>query len=170
MPAGKPLPESTREALRERIVAARATGERLSARQLARELSIDPHTASKYLKRITVDLNAPMASKGRDTGLRRDLLDVLDEVAENFAGVALDQSRRLRAQLLEGQTLDASMVQVLTALGITLDKLSALRKEEQTALYQRVLRADNEEALDQVIAEIEQRYARLLASPMGAQA
>ena len=169
MPAGRTLPESTREALRDRIVQARATGQRLSARQLARELSIDPHTASKYLKRITTDLDAPMALRHRDTGLRRDLLDVLDEVAENFAGVALDQSRRLKAQLLDGQTLDASMVQVLTALGITLDKLSALRKEEQTVLYQRVLRADNEEALDQAIAEIEARYQRLQSSPMGAQ-
>ena len=90
----------------------------------------------------------------------------MEATAENFAEAAHTVSRSLLAAAREGGALDVSVVQLETALGISLDKLALMRREEQSQIYQRVLKESSHEVLEALIKQQDAEIQRLLAVGM----
>lgn len=159
------LPEEKRARLREEVIKAKQEGRDISGRALARLVGVDPETATRHKRIVMEDLRQPLVpGKASD----RTLLETFTEAAHNFGSLALNISRVQLAKMQDGVQLDTSLVQILTAAGITLDKVATMRKEDQAAIWSMVLKADDAAALDRILGELQREYARLTASPMGA--
>ncbi len=166
--------------IREVAADLRVQGRKVTSRAVAPLVPCAEGTARKYLRAIEDELRVmqenPVVLTSESGGgnsltkqqrlVRRDLVSVMEESADNFAATVLTVSRRMAEAARTGQELDVSVVQLATAAGITLDKLTLMKREEQSQVFQRVLKEDAPEVLDAMIEQLDAEIARMESSPM----
>jgi hypothetical protein len=113
-------------------------------------------------KELAVGGTATLAGRSAvaDSG-RLDLAESLQQTAEELAKQVGDRVRS------GTESTEGNIVQSLTALGIAIDKLTLLRKSEDTEVWQRVLRADGVAALDDMIVQVRRKIASLQGASIG---
>lgn len=178
--------------IRVAVLDMRAEGVRPTSREVARRTGFAEATCRKYLKQALADIEALQASTSQEADeaalavlarntpdtprrknggpkaqkMKRDLLRTLEQTVDNYAEAALMTSRNVLAAARAGGRLDLSAVQLQTALGISLDKLTLYRREEQAQLWQQVLSTDNEASLDAKLQQLDAELARLESAGM----
>jgi len=155
-----------RQEVRDRISKGLDTGpkwrEKIAKKYKCVPLTVEKHSRAVRLQEYKKPLDTISDRSSSKSGKRLDLVETIQDSAEKIAAQIAYRLKNSKKKEGEG-----SLAGLLTALGLAVDKLTLLRKSEDSEIWRKVLRADDVKTLDQMIYTVRERIAALQGAAIG---